>query len=123
MKDRDVNHRAQAGAACEGLDPTRLKLNTTTGLIAPVVVLSHDRPGYLGRTLMTLLKCVQGVRPFIWMSSMMAWQLLMCLVTKDRYRVTEAMHSPIMTDIQLLSLSYCKACTYAPEVYTQCVCS
>jgi hypothetical protein len=64
VKDRDVNHRAQVGAACEGLDPTRLKLNTTTGLIAPVVVLSHDRPGYLGRTLMTLLKCVQGVRSF-----------------------------------------------------------
>lgn len=55
MKDRDVNHRGQI-AACEGLDPSRLRLNTTTGLVAPVVVLSHDRPGYLGKTLVTLLK-------------------------------------------------------------------
>jgi hypothetical protein len=61
VKDRDVNHRGQVGAACEGLDQTRLRLNTTSSLIAPVVVLSHDRPGYLGKTLMTLLKWVQGV--------------------------------------------------------------
>lgn len=61
VKDRDVNHRGQVGAACQELDQTRLKLNTNSSLIAPVVVLSHDRPEYLGKTLMTLLKWVLGV--------------------------------------------------------------
>lgn len=58
VTDKDVNHRGQVGAACEGLNRTRLQLNTTGDLVAPVVVLSHDRPGYLAKTLMTLLKWV-----------------------------------------------------------------
>lgn len=56
VNDHDINHRGQVGVACRGLDSTRLKLNTSSSLVAPVVVLSHDRPEYLGKTLMTLLK-------------------------------------------------------------------
>lgn len=58
VDDHDINHRGQVGVACRGLDSTRLKLNTSSSLVAPVVVLSHDRPEYLGKTLMTLLKQV-----------------------------------------------------------------
>lgn len=56
IKDTDANHRRAVGTACTGLDHSRLRLNVTEGLVAPVVVLSHDRTGYLAKTMMILLK-------------------------------------------------------------------
>lgn len=77
VQEKDLNHRGQVGKACDDLQPWKLSLNTssisanstsyirtantptpssTAQLISPVVVLSHDRTGYLAKTLTTLLK-------------------------------------------------------------------
>lgn len=77
VQEKDLNHKGLVGAACENVQPWKISLNSSSiaansssyirtantpapsssaRLISPVVVLSHDRTGYLAKTMTTLLK-------------------------------------------------------------------
>lgn len=77
VQEADLNHMGLVGAACDNLQPWKISLNSSSiaanssryirtantlapsssaRLISPVVVLSHDRTGYLAKTMTTLLK-------------------------------------------------------------------
>lgn len=57
VRDRDLNHVGLAGSACtsNSSDVAGLRVDKA-GLVAPVVVVSYNRPGYLARTMVTLLR-------------------------------------------------------------------
>lgn len=77
VHEKDLNHKGQVGTACDNLQRWKISLNTSSisansssyirtantpapsssaQLVSPVVVLSHDRTGYLAKTMTTLLK-------------------------------------------------------------------
>eukprot|EP00775_Hariotina_reticulata_P008428 gene8428-8611_t len=57
IRDEDLQHVGTAGAgACNPGAAQGIKLNVTQQLVAPVVVLAHNRPKYLAKTLHQLLR-------------------------------------------------------------------
>jgi hypothetical protein len=58
IRDEDLQHVGTAGDhACNPGTAPGIKLNVTKKLVAPVVVLAHNRPKYLAKTLLQLLRC------------------------------------------------------------------
>lgn len=52
-----AHHTARAKAACDGATGTPgLQIQHTKELVAPVVIVAHDRVHYLARCLMTVLR-------------------------------------------------------------------
>jgi hypothetical protein len=45
-----------ANSVCDKRGAAGLTLNITSGLIAPLVIVGHNRPGYLAKTMMILMK-------------------------------------------------------------------
>jgi hypothetical protein len=56
LPDHKVHHIGQARAACDRRSAAGIKLHVTDKLVAPVVIVAHNRVHYLAKCLMTLLK-------------------------------------------------------------------
>lgn len=50
-----AHHTGQARAACDSRNATGLQLKLTDNLVAPVVIVAHNRVHYLAKCLMKLL--------------------------------------------------------------------
>lgn len=51
-----AHHTARAKAACDTAGAPGLQIQHTADLVAPVVIVAHDRVHYLARCLMTVLR-------------------------------------------------------------------
>jgi len=56
VEDKELHHIATHQAVCDKRGASGLTLNVTDELIAPLVIVGHNRPGYLARSIMTLMK-------------------------------------------------------------------
>lgn len=56
MQAGTVHHVGKAKAACDATGSTRLRLPHASSLVAPVVIVAHDRVHYLAKCLMTVLR-------------------------------------------------------------------
>ena len=57
VEEKELHHVVTHVSVCDkGPASQGLSLNVTDGLIAPLVVVAHNRPGYLTKTMLTLLK-------------------------------------------------------------------
>lgn len=56
VEDAELHHIATHDNVCDKRGAAGLTVNVTEGLVAPLVVVGHNRPGYLAKTMMILLK-------------------------------------------------------------------
>jgi uncharacterized membrane-anchored protein YhcB (DUF1043 family) len=56
VEESELQHIATHTSICDKQGASGLQLNITDELIAPVVVVGYNRPGYMAKTMMTLLK-------------------------------------------------------------------
>jgi hypothetical protein len=57
VTEQDVQHIATDAAVCDPHGAAGLALNATDSqLVAPVVIVGHNRPGYLAKTVISLMK-------------------------------------------------------------------
>lgn len=56
LPDHKVHHIGQARAACDKRTSAGISLRVTDKLVAPVVIVAHNRVHYLAKCLMTLLR-------------------------------------------------------------------
>jgi hypothetical protein len=54
-----VQHVGQARSACDKRSGQGISLKVTDALVAPVVIVAHNRVHYLAKCLMTLLRSVK----------------------------------------------------------------
>ena len=56
VANHELHHIATEKDVCDKHDASGLTLNITEDLIAPVVLVGHNRPGYMARTIIQLMK-------------------------------------------------------------------
>ena len=57
VQDRDLSHIGRVNANCTSLGNTSgLLLNTSSTLVSPIVVVAYNRPRYLARAMVSLLR-------------------------------------------------------------------
>lgn len=56
VDDKELHHIVTANSVCDKQGASGLALNVTEDLIAPLVIVGHNRPGYLAKTMMVLMK-------------------------------------------------------------------
>lgn len=56
VADAELHHIATHGNVCDKQAAAGLSLNVTPNLVAPLVIMAHNRPGYLAKSLVSLLK-------------------------------------------------------------------
>jgi hypothetical protein len=56
VANHELHHIATEKAVCDKNGASGLNLNITDDLLAPVVVVGHNRPGYMARTIIQLMK-------------------------------------------------------------------
>lgn len=56
VDDSELHHIVTATSVCDKRGASGLSLNVTDELVAPLVIVGHNRPGYLAKTMMVLMK-------------------------------------------------------------------
>lgn len=56
VQDSELHHVTTHGNVCDKHEAAGLSLNVTEHLVAPLVIMGHNRPGYLAKSVVSLLK-------------------------------------------------------------------
>lgn len=58
VKDEELHHIATHTSICDKQGAAGLSLNVTDVLVAPVIIVGHNRPGYMAKAIMSIMRWV-----------------------------------------------------------------
>lgn len=56
VEDKELHHIVTASSVCDKRGASGLTLNVTDEMVAPLVIVGHNRPGYMAKAMMVVMK-------------------------------------------------------------------